>query len=107
MKQSTFSSKMVNSVKNILQGYTKGIRSIAVIALLFTIGIGQMWADKGFFSEGQWNIQYWDGSSEQWGNSYNNASTYDLGIKTTLYLKEGWVKTWSNGGWTQSYVIWY
>ena len=84
-----------------------GIRFTAIFTILLTMGIGQAWADKGFFGEGQWNIQYWDGSGDKWGNSYNNASTYDLGIKTTLYFKEGWVKTWSNGGWTQSYVIWY
>ena len=107
MKQSTTFACVANKFSKVLQGYTKGIRFVAVLTMLLTMGIGQAWADKGFFGEGQWNIQYWDGSGDKWGNSYNNASTYDLGIKTTLYLKEGWVKTWSNGGWTQSYVIWY
>ena len=47
MKQSTFSAVMANSIKNLLQGYTKGIRFAAILTLLFTIGVGQMWgADK-------------------------------------------------------------
>jgi hypothetical protein len=43
MKQSTFSAVMANSIKNLLQGYTKGIRFTAILTLLFTIGVGQMW----------------------------------------------------------------
>ena len=71
------------------------------------MGVSNAWAEKGFFGDGQWNIAYWDGSYDGWGNSYNNASNFDLGIKTTLYLKNGWVKTWSDNNWTQSEVIWY
>ena len=33
---------MANSIKNLLQGYTKGIRFTAILTLLFTIGVGQM-----------------------------------------------------------------
>ena len=35
---------MANSIKNLLQGYTKGIRFTAILTLLFTIGVGQVWA---------------------------------------------------------------
>ena len=45
MKQSTFSAVMANSIKNLLQGYTKGIRFVAVLMVLLTMGIGQAWAD--------------------------------------------------------------
>ena len=45
MKQSTFSAVMANSIKNLLQGYTKGIRFTAILTLLFTIGVGQIWAE--------------------------------------------------------------
>lgn len=34
---------MANSIKNLLQGYTKGIRFVAVLTLLLTVGIGQAW----------------------------------------------------------------
>ena len=43
MKQSTFSAVMANSIKNLLQGYTKGIRFVAVLIVLLTMGIGQAW----------------------------------------------------------------
>ena len=43
MKQSTFSAVMANSIKNLLQGYTKGIRFTAILTLLFTLGVGSMW----------------------------------------------------------------
>ena len=78
-----------------------------IISVILLMGVSNAWAEKGFFGDGQWNIAYWDGSYDGWGNSYNNASNFDLGIKTTLYLKNGWVKTWSNNDWTQSEVIWY
>ena len=48
MKQSTFSAVMANSIKNLLRGYTKGIRFLAVLTLLLTLGIGQAWADIAF-----------------------------------------------------------
>ena len=43
MKQSTFSAVMANSIKNLLQGYTKGIRFVAVLTMLLIVGIGQAW----------------------------------------------------------------
>lgn len=43
MKQSTFSAVMANSIKNLLQGYTMGIRFVAVLMVLLTMGIGQVW----------------------------------------------------------------
>ena len=48
MKQSTFSAFVANSIKNLLQGYTKGIRFVAVLTMLLTLGIGQAWADITF-----------------------------------------------------------
>jgi hypothetical protein len=101
----TYAEKKAKQFLNLLQGYTKGIRTTAILILLL-MGVSNAWAEKGFFGDGQWNIAYWDGNNN-WGNSYNNASNFDLGIKTTLYLKNGWVKTWSNDNWTQSEVIWY
>lgn len=60
MKQSTFSAVMANSIKNLLQGYTKGIRFVAVLTVLLTMGIGQAWggsivltySDFGYTSTG-------------------------------------------------------
>ena len=47
MKQSTFSAVMANSIKNLLQGYTKGIRFVAVLTVLLTMGFGQAWGAEG------------------------------------------------------------
>lgn len=77
------------------------------LATIFMAGTTNVWAEKGFFGSGQWDVYYWNGSSDKWAGSHNDGSTYDLGIQTTLYLKQGWVKTWSDNNWTQSEVVWY
>ncbi len=85
----------------------RAIRYAAMLIMLLTLGVGQMWAGKGFWGSGQWNVKYYDGSgSDKWIGEGNDGATKDLGIKTTLYLKGSWVKTWSDGGWTQSSVVW-
>ena len=43
MKNSTFSAQVANNLLTLLQGYTKGIRLIALLTMLCTIGVGQMW----------------------------------------------------------------
>ncbi len=49
MKNSTFSAQVANNLLKVLQGYTKGIRFIALLTMLCTIGVGQMWgADVTF-----------------------------------------------------------
>ncbi len=104
-----YAEKKAKQILNLLQGYTKGIRITAILILLL-MGVSNAWAGKGFFTDGQWNIKYYDGSSfDKWGNQsgFSNASTCDLGIQTNLYLKGCWVQTWSNDGWTQSKVTWY
>lgn len=81
-----------------------------ILSLFIVTGVSNVWGAKGFFSEGQWNIEYWDGSSNKWGSNpsgYNDNSSLDLGIQTTLYLKQSWVNTWSNDNWTQNEVVWY
>ena len=44
MKQSTTCASVANKFLKVLQGYTKGIRFVAILTLLFTIGVGQVWA---------------------------------------------------------------
>ena len=43
MKQSTFSAVMANKLLTVLQGYTRGIRFVAVLMVLLTMGIGPAW----------------------------------------------------------------
>ena len=50
MKNSTFSAQVANNLSKVLQGYTKGIRFIALLTMLFTVGVGQMWGYTGTFT---------------------------------------------------------
>ena len=71
MKQSTFSAVMANSIKNLLQGYTKSIRFVAVLTMLLTMGIGQAWGAEVTYEKvtsaptdwsGEYLIVYEDGN---------------------------------------------
>ena len=44
-KQSTTFAQVANNLLNVLQRYTKGIRFVAVLTILLTMGIGQAWAE--------------------------------------------------------------
>ena len=50
MKNSTFSAQVANNLLKVLQGYTKGIRLIALLTMLCTVGVGQMWAEEATLS---------------------------------------------------------
>ena len=45
MKQSTSFAQVATNLLNVLQGYTKGIRFVAVLTMLLIVGIGQAWAE--------------------------------------------------------------
>ena len=86
MKQSTFSAVMANSIKNLLQGYTKGIRFTAILTLLFTIGMGQIFAQATWIgnsyivANGTWYNAHGTGQS---AGSFHNKN---LGAITSLTL---------------------
>ena len=42
MKKSTTVATMANDLLKVLQRYTKGIRLVAVLTMLFTVGVGNM-----------------------------------------------------------------
>ena len=59
----TTCANVANSFLKVLQGYTKGIRLIALLTMLCTIGVGQMWAEtyeeySGTITEGDYIIVY-------------------------------------------------
>ncbi|MCQ2369030.1 MAG: hypothetical protein MJ007_00945 [Paludibacteraceae bacterium] len=68
------------------------------------------WADDmNFFVDGAWDLQYYDGG-DHWlsdGGGYKMGSTQELGVKSTLYIKGTWVKTWQNGTWVVNNVTFY
>ena len=92
MKQSTFSAVMANSIKNLLQGYTKGIRFVAVLMVLLTMGIGQAWAYVNgsayvyFDPNDKWNYTNYYFASIQETGSWQ-TKTYKLSniANTKLY----------------------
>lgn len=72
MKQSTFSAVMANSIKNLLQGYTKGIRFLLVMLLTLT-------------------------ASTAWGATYNFSN-----IPTSGWSTSGSTVTINSKKWTYS-----
>ena len=120
MKQSTFSAVMANSIKNLLQRYTKGIRFVAVLTVLLTMEIGQVWADvnyKGgyFYFDNSLNVnkgyvmlcgrRHKENGSENW---YTAVTTFnkDAITGTKLYYTgslEG--STWNTSTWNGWVVI--
>ncbi len=83
-------------------------RTFVLLFMLLTLGVGQMWADMGFFKDGQWKVGYnTGGESDTWTDYQNKESSYDIGIVTSLTLKGCNAKTWENGGWSVSQVDWF
>lgn len=58
MKNSTFSAQVANNLSKVLQGYTKGIRLIALLTMLCTIGVGQMWAAEELYKTALFGSSY-------------------------------------------------
>lgn len=79
MKQSTFSAVMANSIKNLLQGYTKGIRFVAVLMVLLTMGIGQAWGAEGDLV---YTLSFSKLSTGTNHNSYTAAHTITVSSKS-------------------------
>ena len=104
MKQSTFSAVMANSIKNLLQGYTKGIRFVAVLTMLLTMGIGQAWgANTGHTINYPYFYYYndasWSNVSVIFGRSWTNDNYTKAGPMTLVpnteklyfrYIEDNW-----------------
>ena len=100
MKNITFSAVMATNLLNVLQGYTKGIRFVAVLTLLLTMGIGQAWADYYILGpDGSWeeNTTHQMVSSGITNWVYKNLTP--SGPWTSFKVKDGntWYGKDSNG----------
>lgn len=102
MKQSTFSAVMANKLLTVLQGYTKGIRFVAVLTLLLTVGIGQAWGTN-FTGAG---IKYYVNTKtgDQWWSV--SSTTLQLGTISSFYLKGFWAEI-ANGNVCQNTRMYY
>lgn len=117
MKQSTFSAFVANSIKNLLQGYTKGIRITAILILLL-MGVSNAWALD--FTQG--TVVYFDNTLTQWSKiylrvghgTYNSAYQVSTKVSGTQNLYKYTIPSWggyeafsfaNSQGWTNSNSI--
>lgn len=68
MKNSTFSAQVANNLLTLLQGYTKGIRFIALLTMLCTIGVGNAWGQTTVYTE------TFEDASYKTSTTYNNST---------------------------------
>ena len=87
----TYAEKKAKQFFNLLQGYTKGIRIIAVLTLLLTMGVGNAWAGAGLFEA---YLQYDNNGVKTTIGDFSSATTTDIGNVTSLSLTGFWIKTW-------------
>ncbi len=99
MKQSTISAFVANSIKNLLQGYTKSVRFLAVLTLLLTLGIGQAWA----LDANNARI-YFDNTNSKWTyvQLVGGHGTWSSGTALTKITNTNnlWTTAWTWGGYT-------
>ena len=89
MTQSTYFIQVKNVLK-VLQGYTKGIRFIALLTMLCTIGVGQMWGADVVYKTAKFGSSYNSMSVSSYTNSWsatNNSFTVNL---TNANNNNGW-----------------
>ncbi len=95
MKQSTSFAQVANSIKNLLQGYTKGIRFTAILILLL-MGVSNAWA----YDVAKNAVIYMDNSAANWtySNIYFviNSNGYPMSAvaNTQLYVHKRTDNTW-------------
>ena len=100
---------MANSFFNVLQGYTKGIRFVAVLIVLLTMGIGQAWGEtweKVTSAPSDWSgdylIVYEDGKVAFDGS----RTTLDAASNTfSVTISDGKITTASTTGDTKYFTI--
>lgn len=107
---------MANSIKNLLQGYTKGIRFVAILTMLLIVGIGQAWGQytkASSIAVGDVVVLVYESGKKELssisgygvGTSYNGtpAGLYELTVEAgsssgTFSLKNGSTYlSWSSG----------
>ena len=87
----TYAEKKAKQFLNLLQGYTRGIRIIAVLTLLLTMGVGQVWAYVNasayvyFDPNDKWNYTNYYFASIQETGSWQ-TTTYKLSNITNTKL---------------------
>ena len=97
MKKSTTVATMANGLLKVLQRYTKGIRLVAVLTMLFTVGVGSMWGETATNNCGSalsaTATDMESGKLIQWKvsstNSYSNPIRVYANTTITITAKSG------------------
>ncbi len=116
MKQSTTFAQVATNLLNVLQGYTKGIRFVAILTMLLIVGIGQAWGQytkASSIAVGDVVVLVYESGKKELssisgygvGTSYNGtpAGLYELTVEAgsssgTFSLKNGSTYlSWSSG----------
>jgi len=73
-------------------------RYAAILIMLLTLGVGQMWAGHDFFDKGACGVKvnYSGSTVTEIKKDKSGASTEALGTISKLYLKEWWFAAWEN-----------
>ena len=73
-------------------------RYAAMLIMLLTLGVGQMWASHGFFTNDACGVKvnYSGSTITEIKKNSSGATTQALGTITKLYLKEWWFAAWEN-----------
>ena len=94
---------MTNKILNQLFSSCKKWKTLVLISMLLTLGVGQMWADKSIW---EWKLYYWNGSSNLWLGGDNNTGDLDFGVvDDNWYWKGAWAKTADNN--SNSVTVYY
>ena len=89
--------KLYNINKSVSRRFSATVLTLVASFLCAT----SLWAGKGFWDDSAWNFKYYDGADKWYnGDGIGMSYTPNLGVKTTLYFKGVWVKTWSTDDWT-------
>ena len=84
MKNSTFSAQVANNLLTLLQGYTKGIRFIALLTVLLALGVGNAWAEEVtyVFTSKDWAAKI-GSTAANWTSNKAGAGFSNNGIQVT------------------------
>ena len=87
------------------------LKSLLIAIGLLVTSINTAWGQSGFWTDGAWNFEYNNGSSNIWQasaiNLKDNDRTVNLGVLTTFSLRGCWVKTYSNNNYYTQDMRWY
>ncbi len=85
------SAQVAKNFLNVLQGYTKGIRFVAVLTLLLTVAIGQAWGAEEVYKETIFSSSNNSKNISSYSNSWSNTTnSFKVNITNANNNNNGW-----------------